>query len=59
MSPSSQNMDFWDQPVSVLKKIQKICGFGSTIEKKHQCINKFWDNKKTKNDTINNLYIGI
>ena len=52
-------MDFWDLPVSGLKKIQKFRGFGSTMKKKHQCINKFWEIKKTKNDTTNNLYVGI
>ena len=40
-----------------LKKNQKIRGFGSPMEKKHQRTNKLWGNKK--NDTTNNLYVGI
>ena len=28
-------------------------------KKKHQCNNKLWDNENQKNDTTNNLYIGI
>ena len=59
MSSSNQNMDFWDLPASGLKKIPKNRNFGSPIEKKHQYTNKLWNDKKTKNDTINNLYAGI
>ena len=30
-------------------KFKKKRGFRSTMGKKHQCTNKFWNNKKTKN----------
>ena len=35
MSPSNQNMNFWDQPASGLKNFKKFRGPGSTMEKKN------------------------
>ena len=59
MSSSSQNMDFWDLPALGLEKNRKISWFWVNNGKKHQCTNKLWNGKKTKNNTTNNPYIGI
>ena len=58
MSPSNQNMDFWDLPVLSLKKIQKISWSWDNNGRKISMHKKNW-NKKTKNDVTNNPYVGI
>ena len=57
MLPSNQNMDFWNLPISNSKKFQKISWFW--VKKKYINAQINFGTKKTKNDTTNNLYIGI